>query len=40
MAKEELIEMQGVVSEVLPNTQFRVTLDNGVDVLAYSYNFV
>jgi translation initiation factor IF-1 len=36
MAKEELIEMQGVVSEVLPNTQFRVTLDNGVDVLAYA----
>ena len=36
MAKEELIEMQGVVREVLPNTQFRVTLDNGVDVLAYA----
>jgi len=36
MAKEELIEMQGVVSEVLPNTQFRVTLDNGADVLAYA----
>lgn len=35
MAKEELIEMEGVVSEVLPNTQFRVTLDNGVEVLAY-----
>jgi len=35
MAKEELIEMEGVVTEVLPNTQFRVTLDNGVEVLAY-----
>ena len=36
MAKEELIEMEGVVSEVLPNTQFRVTLANGADVLAYA----
>jgi len=36
MAKEELIEMQGVVSEVLPNTQFRVTLENRVGVLAYA----
>ncbi|MEJ2175433.1 MAG: translation initiation factor IF-1 [bacterium] len=36
MAKEELIEMQGVVTEVLPNTQFRVTLENGVEVLAYA----
>jgi translation initiation factor IF-1 len=34
--KEELIEMEGVVSEVLPNTQFRVLLDNGADVLAYA----
>jgi len=36
MPKEEMIEMQGVVSEVLPNTQFRVILDNGADVLAYA----
>ncbi len=36
MAKEELIEMQGVVSEVLPNTQFRVVLENGAQVLAYA----
>jgi len=28
--------MQGVVTEVLPNTQFRVTLENGVEVLAYA----
>jgi len=34
--KEELIEVEGVVKEVLPNTQFRVTLDNGTDVLAYA----
>ena len=36
MAKEELVEMGGVVNEVLPNTQFRVTLDNGAEVLAYA----
>jgi translation initiation factor IF-1 len=36
MAKEALVEMDGVVNEVLPNTQFRVTLDNGAEVLAYA----
>ena len=36
MAKEEMIEMEGTVHEVLPNTQFRVRLTNGVDVLAYA----
>ncbi len=36
VAKEELIEMEGVVSEILPNTQFRVTLENGASVLAYA----
>ncbi len=36
MAKEELLEMEGTVQEVLPNTQFRVRLTNGVDVLAYA----
>jgi translation initiation factor IF-1 len=36
VAKEELIEMEGVVTEVLPNTQFRVLLDNGAEVLAYA----
>ena len=35
MAKEELIEAEGVVQEVLPNTQFRVRLHNGANVLAY-----
>ena len=35
MAKEEMIEMEGVVSEVLPDTRFRVGLSNGHDVLAY-----
>lgn len=35
MAKEAMIEMQGTVSEVLPDTRFRVKLDNGHDVTAY-----
>lgn len=36
MAKEELIEMQGVVDEVLPDSRFRVTLENGHSLIAYS----
>ena len=31
-----MIEMEGTVQEVLPNTQFRVRLVNGADVLAYA----
>ncbi|WP_028451535.1 translation initiation factor IF-1 [Chitinilyticum aquatile] len=36
MAKEEGIEFEGTVSEVLPESRFRVTLDNGVEILAYA----
>ncbi|MBB5216108.1 translation initiation factor IF-1 [Parapusillimonas granuli] len=36
MAKEELIEMSGLVTEVLPDSRFRVTLDNGHPVVAYT----
>jgi translation initiation factor IF-1 len=36
MAKEELLEMNGVVMEVLPDSRFRVTLDNGHDLVAYT----
>jgi len=36
MAKEELIEMEGAVTEVLPDTRFRVTLENGFEVVAYA----
>ncbi len=36
MAKEELIEMQGTVTEVLPDSRFRVTLDNGHQLIAYT----
>ena len=34
MAREEAIEVEGVVSDVLPSTTFRVMLDNGHAVLA------
>jgi translation initiation factor IF-1 len=36
MAKEEVLEMSGVVSEVLPDARYRVTLDNGHALIAYS----
>ncbi|MEX8518234.1 MAG: translation initiation factor IF-1 [Leptothrix sp. (in: b-proteobacteria)] len=36
MAKEELIEMHGLVTEVLPDSRFRVTLDNGHQLVAYT----
>jgi translation initiation factor IF-1 len=36
MAKEELIEMQGVVNEVLPDSRFRVKLENGHELVAYT----
>jgi translation initiation factor IF-1 len=36
MAKEELIEMHGVVNEILPDSRFRVTLDNGHQLVAYT----
>jgi len=36
MAKEELIEMRGVVDEILPDSRFRVTLDNGHTLIAYT----
>lgn len=35
MAKEDLIEVQGVVLEPLPNAMFRVELENGHKVLAH-----
>jgi translation initiation factor IF-1 len=33
--KEDKLEVEGVVVEALPNTQFTVELDNGHKVLAY-----
>jgi translation initiation factor IF-1 len=35
VAKEETIEVQGQVIEVLPNTTFRVRLDNGHVAIGY-----
>jgi len=35
MAKEDHIEMEGTVIETLPNTMFRVELDNGHVVTAH-----
>lgn len=36
MAKEELIEMQGTIAEVMPDAHYRVTLENGQEILAYA----
>jgi len=36
MAKEEQIELEGVVLETLPNTMFRVKLDNDHEILAHT----
>ena len=36
MAKEELLEFDGTVTEVLPDGNFRVKLDNEHEVLAYT----
>ncbi len=36
MAKEDLIEMRGKVEEVLPDSRFRVLLDNGHQLVAYT----
>ena len=35
MAKEDVIEMEGVVTETLPNTMFRVELESGHVVTAH-----
>lgn len=35
MAKADMIEIEGVVTEKLPNTMFRVKLENGHTVLAH-----
>ena len=36
MAKEEMLEFEGVVAEVLPDARCRVTLDNGHQLIAYA----
>jgi translation initiation factor IF-1 len=36
LAKEELLEFDGTVTEILPNGNFRVKLDNDHEILAYT----
>jgi translation initiation factor IF-1 len=36
MAKEELIQFEGLVMEALPDTRFRVQLDSGHEIIAYT----
>ena len=36
MAKEGVIEFEGIVSELLPNAMFRVTLENDHQILAHT----
>jgi len=36
MSKEEMLEMKGVVNEVLPDSRYRVTLENGHGLIAYT----
>jgi translation initiation factor IF-1 len=36
MAKEELLEFSGVVTEVMPDSRYLVTLENGHNLIAYS----
>lgn len=36
MSKEDLLTMNGVVVEVLPNTIFRVELENGHMIIAHA----
>lgn len=36
MAKEELLEFQGVVTELLPNAMFFVQLENGHTIIAHT----
>jgi len=35
MSKKDVIEMNGIVKDVLPNTQFNVELENGHKVLCH-----
>ena len=36
MGKEGVIEVEGIVKEALPNTSFKVELENGHEILAHS----
>lgn len=36
MAKEELLEFEGIVTELLPDARFRIVLDNEHEIIAYT----
>jgi len=36
MAKEDVLEFSGIVTERLPNAMFRVELENGHEILAHT----
>lgn len=36
MAKEEFLEFNGLIEEVLPDGRFRVKLENGHEIIAYT----
>jgi translation initiation factor IF-1 len=36
MAKEELLEFEGLVIEILPDARYRVRLDSGHEIVAYT----
>ena len=36
MPKEDVLEYEGLVSEILPNAMFRVKLENGHEILAHT----
>ena len=35
MVKEDVIEMEGTITDTLPNTMFRVELENGHEIIAH-----
>jgi translation initiation factor IF-1 len=35
MAKQEAIKVDGIISEIFPNTNFKVKLENGHEILAH-----
>ena len=36
MPKEDVLEYEGIVSEILPNAMFKVKLENGHEILAHT----
>jgi len=35
LAKQDVIEIKGLVEDTLPNAQFKVKLENGCDIIAH-----